>query len=47
VFFGLLGLRTLGEVLLYIGIALALVATVMYYRDGIAQLRAREQQAPS
>ncbi len=39
VFFGLLGVRTLGEVLLYLGIALALVASVMYYRDGMAQLR--------
>lgn len=47
IFFGLLGVRTLGEVLLYIGIALAIIATVEYYRDGMAQLRARERDAPA
>jgi cardiolipin synthase len=41
VFFGLVGLRTLGEVWLYSGLALALVATAMYFRSGMAQLRAR------
>lgn len=40
-FLGLVGLRTLGEILLYLGIGLALVATALYYRDGRAQLRAR------
>jgi phosphatidylglycerophosphate synthase len=45
IFFGLLGVRTLGEVLLYIGITLALVASAIYYRDGMAQLRARRQRA--
>ena len=39
-FFAMVGLERLGEVLLYIGLALALVATVLYLRDGIAQLRA-------
>ena len=38
-FLGLLGLRTLGEIFLYLGIGLALVATGLYYRDGMAQLR--------
>jgi len=33
-FFPLCGLRTLGEVLLYIGLALALTATALYVRDG-------------
>jgi cardiolipin synthase (CMP-forming) len=39
-FFALVGLRTLGEVLLYIGLALALVATGLYMRDGRRGLRA-------
>jgi cardiolipin synthase (CMP-forming) len=38
-FFAMAGLQTLGEVLLYIGLALALTATVMYARSGLAQLR--------
>jgi len=38
-FFPMTGLLTLGEVLLYIGLALALVATALYLRDGRAQLR--------
>jgi len=40
-FFALVGQRTLGEVLLYIGLALALVATGLYLRDGRRGLRAR------
>ncbi|HEY2282474.1 MAG TPA: CDP-alcohol phosphatidyltransferase family protein [Solirubrobacteraceae bacterium] len=39
-FFAMAGLQTLGEVLLYIGLALALIATAMYARSGLAQLRA-------
>jgi phosphatidylglycerophosphate synthase len=39
IFFGLVALRTLGSVLLYIGLALALFATLEYFRSGIAQLR--------
>jgi CDP-diacylglycerol--glycerol-3-phosphate 3-phosphatidyltransferase len=39
-FFPMTGLGTLGEVLLYAGLALALVATALYVRDGIARLRA-------
>jgi hypothetical protein len=34
------GLEGLGEVLLYVGLALALVATVLYVRTGVRQLRA-------
>jgi cardiolipin synthase len=45
VFFGLVGLRTLGEVLLYLGVLLALVATGLYFRSGMAQLRARRTGA--
>jgi len=40
-FFPLCGLRTLGEVLLYAGLALALTATALYVRDGRRALRAR------
>jgi cardiolipin synthase len=40
-FFAMAGLRTLAEVLLYVGIVLALAATVGYVRSGLAQLRAR------
>jgi CDP-diacylglycerol--glycerol-3-phosphate 3-phosphatidyltransferase len=37
-FFAMVGLETLGEVLLYIGLVLALVASALYVRDGLAQL---------
>ena len=39
-FFAMLGLSTLAEVLLYVGLALALLATVLYVRSGLAELRA-------
>jgi cardiolipin synthase len=39
IFFALVGLLTLAEVLLYIGLALAWFAVVLYLRDGLAQLR--------
>ncbi len=39
-FFAMAGLRTLGEVLLYVGLALALTATAIYARSGLEQLRA-------
>jgi cardiolipin synthase (CMP-forming) len=39
-FFAMAGLSTLGEVLLYVGLALALTATAMYARVGLAELRA-------
>jgi hypothetical protein len=38
-FFAMLGLGGLGEVLLYVGLALALCATVLYVRFGYQQLR--------
>jgi cardiolipin synthase (CMP-forming) len=41
-FFALTGLRTLAEVLLYIGLALALLATGLYVRDGRRDLRTLE-----
>jgi cardiolipin synthase (CMP-forming) len=40
-FFAMAGLQTLGEVLLYIGLALALTATAMYARSGLRQLRSQ------
>jgi CDP-diacylglycerol--glycerol-3-phosphate 3-phosphatidyltransferase len=39
-FFPMTGLEKLGEVLLYVGLALALLATGLYIRDGARQLRA-------
>jgi cardiolipin synthase len=39
-FFPMTGLATLGEVLLYAGLALALTATALYLRDGARALRA-------
>jgi phosphatidylglycerophosphate synthase len=40
-FFAMVGLRTLAEVLLYVGLALALLATGLYLRDGRRALGAR------
>jgi cardiolipin synthase (CMP-forming) len=40
-FFAMAGLEGLGEVLLYVGLALALLATGMYMRSGLGQLRRR------
>ncbi len=39
IFFALVGLATFAEVLLYIGLALAYYAVVLYVRDALAQLR--------
>ena len=38
-FFAMIGLEGFGAVLLYIGLALALIATVLYVRDGARQAR--------
>ena len=38
-FFPMCGLETLGAVLLYLGLALALTATVLYVRDGVRTAR--------
>jgi phosphatidylglycerophosphate synthase len=38
-FFAMTGLRTFAEVLLYVGLAMALVASALYARTGIRQLR--------
>jgi cardiolipin synthase len=42
-FFGLVGLRTLGAVLLYAGVVLSLVALAMYMRDGRRALALRNR----
>jgi CDP-diacylglycerol--glycerol-3-phosphate 3-phosphatidyltransferase len=39
-FFAMAGVHWLALILLYVGLALALVATVLYVRDGVAELRA-------
>jgi len=40
-FFAMAGLEGLGEVLLYVGLALVLLATALYLRTGLRELRAR------
>jgi phosphatidylglycerophosphate synthase len=42
-FFAMAGLETVGEIMLYVGLAMALVATVMYGRSSLAQMRAAAQ----
>ena len=44
-FFAMAGLGGLGEVLLYVGLGLALLATAMYLRAGAQTLRGAESQA--
>jgi phosphatidylglycerophosphate synthase len=46
-FFAMVGLGTLGEALLYLGLALALLATAMYVRDGLRQLRSPPSSSSS
>jgi CDP-diacylglycerol--glycerol-3-phosphate 3-phosphatidyltransferase len=46
-FFGLVGLRTLGSVLLYIGLGLSLVALAMYVRDGLRRLQGPRKESPT
>jgi cardiolipin synthase len=43
-FFAMAGLQTLGEVLLYAGLVLALAASVQYVRSGLARLPASPPQ---
>jgi cardiolipin synthase len=44
-FFPMVGLGKLGEVLLYVGLALALLATALYIRDGRRELKASARGA--
>jgi CDP-diacylglycerol--glycerol-3-phosphate 3-phosphatidyltransferase len=46
-FFAMVGLEALGEVLLFVGLALALVATFLYLRRGVRTLRASPPAASS
>ena len=45
IFFALVGLDRLAELLLYVGLALAWYAVVLYVRDGVTQLRAGKSAA--
>jgi phosphatidylglycerophosphate synthase len=44
-FFAMVGLEGLGAILLYVGLALALLASGLYVRDGANQLRANQSSA--
>lgn len=44
-FFAMVGLRTVGEALLYVGLALALLATGLYVRSGARQLHRASSSA--
>ena len=46
-FFAMAGLEDAGEVMLYVGLALAFVATGLYLRDGLRELRAAPPTASS
>lgn len=46
-FFAMIGLEALGEVMLYVGLALALLATALYLRTGARALRATPPAASS
>jgi cardiolipin synthase (CMP-forming) len=46
-FFAMVGLETLAEVLLYVGLTCALVATGLYVRSGVRQLRDRHAGSAS
>jgi cardiolipin synthase len=46
-FFAMIGLEGAGEVMLYVGLALALAASAMYVRDGLRALRATPPPASS
>ena len=44
-FFAMVGLPTLAEVLLYLGLALALAASAVYVRSGLRLLAARSRES--
>ena len=46
-FFAMAGLEDIGEVMLYVGLALAFVATGLYLRDGLRELRGAAPTASS
>jgi cardiolipin synthase len=45
-FFAMTGLQTFAEVLLYVGLALALTASALYVRTGLLQLRSEPRERP-
>jgi cardiolipin synthase len=45
-FFAMIPLHTVALVMLYLGMALSLVASAMYIRSGMGELRRRRKQAP-
>ena len=45
IFFALVGLKTLAAILLYVGLALAWYAVVLYVRDALAQRRDGRRRA--
>jgi cardiolipin synthase len=42
IFFALIGLHTVALVMLYLGLALSVLATVLYVRSGLQQVRSRK-----
>ena len=44
-FFAMLGLHTIALVLLYVGMVLALTATALYVRRGVAEVRAQKARS--
>jgi cardiolipin synthase len=44
-FFAMVGLEGAGEVMLYVGLTLALVSTALYVRDGLRELHASQRRA--
>jgi cardiolipin synthase (CMP-forming) len=44
-FFAMCGVHWLALIMLYVGLALSITASVLYVRSGIAQVRAREREA--
>ncbi len=46
-FFTMVGLRGVGEVMLFVGLALALAASALYARTGVRQLRSGQVGGPS
>jgi cardiolipin synthase len=45
-FFAMVGLHVVGEVMLYVGVAMALIATAAYVRTGLLQLRTATAHSP-
>ena len=43
-FWAMVGVDVLAKIGLYVGLALSLIATFIYLRDGIGQLRAKNRQ---